>query len=93
MHDDTYTLGDMLRDQTYMICYAYPGRYAAVPVIRAAAALANVARRLRCHRLARRLAWYAYDVADHTPTGREFRLLKTLMPWAYPVADDWQFRP
>jgi hypothetical protein len=91
--NDTYTLGDMIRDARYEVCYVCPGRYAAVPVIQAAAALANIARRMRCRRLARRLAWYAYDVADHTETGREFRLLKTLIPWAYPVADDWQFRP
>ena len=92
MKDTTYTFGDFLRDQWYTVCYCWPARYAVTPTIRATAAIANAARRLRCHRLARRLAWYAYDVADHTPTGREFEILPSLMPWAYGEGD-WDFRP
>jgi hypothetical protein len=87
-----YTVGDYLLDQWYTVCYCWPASFAAVPVIKAAATLANAARRLRCKRLARRLAWYAYDVADHTRTGREFDFLPAMMPWAF-GAGDWDFRP
>jgi hypothetical protein len=38
------------------------------------------------------MAWYAYDVADHTYTGREFEALPSLMPWAFGEGD-WDFRP
>ena len=92
MKDSTYTFRDYLLDQWYTVCYSWPASYAAVPVIRASATLANAARRMRCRRLARRLAWYAYDVADHTQTGREFELLPSLMPWAFGEGD-WDFQP
>jgi hypothetical protein len=90
---NTYTLRDAIGDIRYTVCYVWPGRYVAVPVMRAAAALANVARRFGRHRLARRLAWYAYDVADHTRSGREFVTLRAILPWAYPVDGDWHFQP
>ena len=90
-----YTLSDAISDARYTVCYVWPGQYAAVPVMRAAAALATLARRFGCHRLARRLAWYAYDVADHTWSSRELILLRRMMPWAYSVDrdGDWHFQP
>lgn len=90
---NTYTLRDAIGDVRYTVCYVWPGRYAALPVMRAAAALASTARRCGCRRLARRLAWYAYDVCDHTPSGREFVLLRAMMPWAYPEDECWRFNP
>jgi hypothetical protein len=83
---------DAFSDFHYTALYCLPGRYAPVLVMRCAASLANAARSCGCQWLAARLAWYAYDVADHTMSGKEFRLLPQMMPWAY-SQDEGRFMP
>ena len=78
-----YTLTDRLEDLKYDLYMNWPGRFAPLASVRALAVAANFARLCGADRTARRLAAWAYDVADIPLTSAAFNLHRTLMPWAW----------
>jgi hypothetical protein len=82
----TYTLRDRAEELLDTLTVSIPARWAPVATMLASATLATAARRIGLERLAARLAWHAYDVAD-CGLGNDWAftgLLPNVLPWCYP---------
>lgn len=81
----TYTWTERFEELRDAALLGWPARLAPTASIRLVARLATLARRLGMERRAARLAWWAYDIADHTLDGQEFlTVLPAALPWCYP---------
>lgn len=81
----TYTWTERYEELRDQLLYLVPARLAPRASIRTLGWLATRARAYRLERLAARLAWWAYEVADSTRDGQEFLdVLPASLPWCYP---------
>lgn len=80
---NTYTIADRIEDFRCDLYMNWPGAYAPVATVRVIAAAANAARAVGMRWASRKLAAWAYDVADVPMAATAFNEHRRLLPWAW----------